>query len=60
MDEVVCEREDCIYYLEDEEFFDDPKHPVSNCKFDQFVNYDPSRPCAYFRLDWKKARKSRD
>lgn len=55
MEQKHCEREECVCYIEDDDFLDDSDHPVSNCTFDKFVNFDPDVPCPYYRLDWKKA-----
>jgi hypothetical protein len=56
-DQIYCPKDDCIYWLEDEEHLgeDSRIHPASNCKYPNLSQWtDTSKPCPYYRLDWQK------
>ena len=57
MEQQYCEREDCVYWEEDEIHLGEKQNPYTNCKHPNIKMQDPNRPCAYYRLDWSKQKK---
>jgi hypothetical protein len=55
VDQIYCELSDCIYHDEDEIHLGEPGHPASNCHHENIKLWDDtSKPCPFYRLDWKK------